>query len=62
MADHEIIAHGAEAVAFCKRVAAGDFAEVIDGRWLLCHNPSYQPDNGEDPFVLFDPFAMDSDG
>lgn len=44
----------AELTAILNLIADGYFLEVKDGRFIILGNPYYEPDNGQDPKIVFD--------
>lgn len=39
---------------FLRLIADGYFVDVQDDRFVRCGNPHYEPDNGQDPYIVYD--------
>ncbi len=39
-------------------IAEGYKAEGLDDRYVRIENPDYEPDNGTDPYLVFDTFTL----
>ena len=62
--DYDLLARQAAALEFLNLVADGYFLRVEDGRYIVCGNPYFEPENGQDPNIVFDVLdgADDVDG
>jgi hypothetical protein len=53
-----------DALWFLTLIAEGYYLRVNDDRYIVCGNPYFEPDNGQDPNIVFDVLdgADDVDG
>lgn len=42
-------------------IAQGYLLDTLEDRYIRLENPKYQPDNGEDPLIVFDIYNWEYD-
>jgi hypothetical protein len=49
-----LMARNPDALWFLTLIAEGYYLRVHDDRYITCGNPYFEPDNGQDPNIVFD--------